>query len=163
MPESAFVRLEPMSEKTFAAYIEHVIVGYAHEHAAHGRWTQEEALARAREETASLLPEGLATPGHAIFDVVLVATGEKVGALWLAVHRSEGVETAFVYNIEIDPPHRRKGYGEAAMLAAEEKAAALGQSRIGLHVFGTNEGAIALYEKIGYRPMNIVMAKTLRP
>ena len=44
----------------------------------------------------------------------------------------------------IDEAHRRQGYGEQAMLAAEVQAKALGYDTIALHVFGHNHAARAL-------------------
>ena len=46
--------------------------------------------------------------------------------------------------------HRRRGIGTALMLAAEEWASTAGVSKLELHVFPHNSGAIALYEKLGY-------------
>jgi RimJ/RimL family protein N-acetyltransferase len=46
--------------------------------------------------------------------------------------------------------HRRLGIGTALMLAAEDWAGRAGVTKLELHVFPHNAGAIALYEKLGY-------------
>ena len=56
---------------------------------------------------------------------------------------------------------RRRGYAEQAMLALEKEARRMGAGTIRLHVFGHNSAARPLYEKLGYYPTNIVMAKDL--
>ncbi|KAB2854509.1 MAG: GNAT family N-acetyltransferase, partial [Anaerolineae bacterium] len=48
-----------------------------------------------------------------------------------------------------------------AMLALEDEVKKVGLDSIGLHVFGHNQSAYALYQKIGYETTNIVMAKKL--
>jgi RimJ/RimL family protein N-acetyltransferase len=46
---------------------------------------------------------------------------------------------------------RRRGIGRALMQAAEDWARGVGVEKIELHVFPYNVGAIALYERLGYR------------
>ena len=46
---------------------------------------------------------------------------------------------------------RRRGIGRALMQAAEDWAREVGVAKIELHVFPYNVGAIALYERLGYR------------
>jgi len=47
----------------------------------------------------------------------------------------------------------------AAFAALEGEARARGLAGIGLHVFGHNPGARALYEKLGYETTNLHMFK----
>jgi ribosomal protein S18 acetylase RimI-like enzyme len=70
-------------------------------------------------------------------------------------------DTLFIYDIVIEEHLRGKGYGRAALLLLEDVARALGKRRISLHVFAHNDRARRLYEELGYRPTNIVMAKEL--
>jgi RimJ/RimL family protein N-acetyltransferase len=46
--------------------------------------------------------------------------------------------------------HRRRGIGTALLAAADEWAHAAGITKLELHVFPHNPGAVALYEKAGY-------------
>lgn len=67
-----------------------------------------------------------------------------------------------MYDFLVYEPYRRCGYGWQALQALEQNVRALGLDTIGLHVFGHNHAARALYEKAGYEVTNINMAKKLR-
>jgi RimJ/RimL family protein N-acetyltransferase len=47
------------------------------------------------------------------------------------------------------------------MTSSAAQARELGADKVELHVFGHNQGARALYEKLGYTPTSIVMVKPL--
>ncbi len=87
--------------------------------------------------------------------------------LWLAEQKAkEDGSLAWVINVETEPAARRRGYGRAIMLLAEEVARNLGHERIALNVFAKNEAAIALYTSLGYRTSEVdstgqLMAKDL--
>ncbi len=68
-----------------------------------------------------------------------------------------------MFNIDIEPAHRRRGHASRAFLALEDELRRLGLSGVALHVFGHNPGAQALYAKLGYRPTNINMFKAIHP
>ncbi len=89
------------------------------------------------------------------------ATGEKVGHIWFTKMTYGGQTFAFVYDLIIFDEFRRRGYGEATMRALEEKVREQGLDSIGLHVFGHNHAAKALYEKIGYEITDLNMQKKL--
>ena len=156
----AGIELVPMTSEEFEAWLPGTIAGYAAEHVRSGRWSEEEALERSRAEHDRLLPQGLATPDHRLWNIVPAGGGEPVGILWIQVMQKPA-PTAFVYNIEIYPQFRRRGYAEQAMLKLEDEARRLGLEGIRLHVFGHNTAARALYEKLGYLPTNINMLKRL--
>lgn len=117
------------------------------------------ARTRATAQFEQSLPDGRQTTGNWLF-VVIAEDGEPVGTLWLGPH-PERRGMAYVYDLEIAPQVRRRGYGRAAMLAAEEVARAAGMAEIGLNVFGFNDSARQLYESIGYRTASIQMSKAL--
>ena len=83
--------------------------------------------------------------------------------IWLAVIPHFGRPSAFIYDLRIFDAFQRRGYGMQAMLAVEHEAQALGMERIGLHVFGHNSAAQALYLKLGYTITNVNMVKHLAP
>ncbi|MCI4367580.1 MAG: GNAT family N-acetyltransferase [Thermoplasmata archaeon] len=156
MPE---IRLEPMSEPEFARYCEATIPSYAAEHVRAGTYVAEGSVERARAELQKILPGGLTTPGHTVRWIVDARSGERVGHLWLFLDSEE--HRAFVYDIEIRPEFRRRGYAEAALADAEAFGRSHGATKLALHVFGHNTGAIALYEKLGFVTTNRMMAKPL--
>jgi RimJ/RimL family protein N-acetyltransferase len=151
------IRLVPMTASEYDSFMENLIREYAADHVRTGQWTAEEGPAKAREETRELLPEGVATPNHYLFTIVGDPTGEKLGAIWLAVEPRGG----FIYDLLILEPYRRRGYAEEAMHRIEDVAREKGVSKISLHVFGDNLGARKLYAKLGYAETNVVMAKSL--
>ncbi len=155
------VRLVPMSQAEFEKYLEHVVPDYAQEHVRTGNWSAEKALQLAEESFRTLLPDGLDTPNHYLFTIEDETLGKKVGILWLAVEEREGGPRAFVYDVEIDPAYRRQGYGSQALEALEDKVRELGLTRIMLHVFGHNHAARAMYEKLEYETVNLILSKTL--
>jgi ribosomal protein S18 acetylase RimI-like enzyme len=152
--------LVPMSEADYAAFVESTVPAYAADKVASGQWDQEQSLELARSALAGLLPDGLRTAGHYLF-TIQDDRAEPVGRLWIAAQERGGGRVAYVYEVAIKPEHRRQGHAARAMRAAEDEARALGLSGIALHVFGHNPGAIAMYEKLGYRPTNINMFKAL--
>ena len=153
--------LVPMSEATYARYVESAVAGYAEDSVACGRWPAAGALERSRREFAALLPQGLATPDNHLFEIRDGRTQEPVGAIWFAVVADEGDRAAYVYDMVVEPPHRRRGHALRAFEALEPRVRALGLSRIGLHVFGHNPGAQALYARLGYGVTGINMVKQL--
>lgn len=156
------VTLEPIAQAELWSLMEPVIEGYAQGHVEDGQWSAEEALERSRQEFHSLLPMGVATPDNYLFKLVNEAQ-QRVGLLWFAMRERAGQRGAFVYEISVEEAFRRRGYASQAFRAMEDKVRALGGSRISLHVFGNNYAAIGMYEKLGYEPTNIVMAKALDP
>jgi RimJ/RimL family protein N-acetyltransferase len=155
------VDLVAMDEAEFQAYLAWSIADYAQENMRTGRWSPEEGLQQAEQQYRELLPDGLTSPDQYLFSIQDTVSGQKVGMLWFAVQTRGGKAGAFVYDVKIEEPFRRHGYGEQAFLALEENVRALGLDTIGLHVFGHNHAARALYEKLGYVPTNITMSKTL--
>jgi ribosomal protein S18 acetylase RimI-like enzyme len=154
------IALEPMTQPEFEAWLPRAIVEYAQEHVVDGRWSEEEAVEKSRAEHEKLLPQGLATPDHHLWTITRSSDRKAVGLLWVHMMQTPRPH-AFVYDIEINPDSRRRGYAEAAMKELEAVARRMGAETIRLHVFGHNTAARPLYVKLGYEPTNIVMAKSL--
>ncbi|HZY71442.1 MAG TPA: GNAT family N-acetyltransferase [Thermoplasmata archaeon] len=150
-----------MTAEQFRGYIEPAIRQYAAEHVRSGRWEEAGSIDRARAEFDRLLPTGVETPGQFLFQIRADGVGDAVGHLWVADRRADGSPGAYVYDLEVYPRYRRRGFAAEAMRAAEEFARIRGATSIALHVFGHNANAIGLYEKLGYRTTNRIMAKEL--
>lgn len=157
------VRLVPMSPTEFEAYLESSVQEYAQEHVRAGNWSAEKALQMAEESFHRLLPDGLATANQYLLTIEDETLGEKVGVLWFAVEEREAGPRAFVYDVQVDEAYRRQGYGTLAFEALERKVRELGLTRIMLHVFGHNRAARAMYAKLGYEVVDLIMSKTLSP
>ncbi|MFC4158581.1 GNAT family N-acetyltransferase [Chitinimonas lacunae] len=155
------VVLRAMQENDFRRYLDAAVVDYATDKLKAGVWSKEEALEKARSEHRALLPQGLATPDHYLFNLYAEEEQTEVGMLWFGICEQGGQREAFVYDIAIDPKWRRMGYATQAFLALEQRVRQMGLDAIGLHVFGHNKGAFALYEKLGYVPTSMKMKKSL--
>lgn len=142
------VTLHPMTTVEWHLWYAAQRADYVEQMVRHGGMSRDDAEAKAEQDHARLLPLGQATPQHHFS--VARSHGSRVGTLWLAEQRDDAGPLAWVYNVETEPGERRKGYGRALMLLAEDVAAGLGLERIGLNVFAGNTAAIALYDDLGY-------------
>ena len=163
MHEVATTTLAPMSPEFYRSFREAAIAAYAEDNVAAGRWRRDTALQQSRTSFDELLPQGLATPDNHLFEIRAAPAGPAIGAIWFAVETRNGVRSAYVYDVEIDPAWRRQGHARRAFEALEPMIRALGISSIGLHVFGHNPGAQALYARLGYRVTGFNMVKHLSP
>ena len=155
------VRLESIEEPEYEAWLAWTVGDYAREKVQAGNYHADEALERAEKEFLELLPQGAATPGQHLFSIVDANSGDRVGVIWFAEMQRGPRREAFIYDLVVHEPFRRRGYARAAMIALEDVVRRLGIARIGLHVFGFNRGAWALYEQLGYEVTNVNMAKTI--
>lgn len=153
------LRLRPATPAEFDDWLPVHEAGYAGLIAASGAMSPEEASEKARRDTERVWPAGLDSPGQLLFRVL--AGDEPVGTLWLGVPGPDDALMAWVYDIEIDPACRGRGYGRSAMLLAEAEARARGMTSIGLNVHGQNVVARALYDSLGYEVTAQQMKKAL--
>ncbi|MFE1250086.1 GNAT family N-acetyltransferase [Streptomyces sp. NPDC058766] len=152
LPEGS--RARPMTEAEYVPWLAGGKEKYARS------WTERgvpEAEARAKSERdhATLLPEGLATPG--MFVSVVEHRGTPVGTLWLAVRENTG----FVFDVETHAAHRGRGHGRTLMLLAEAQTIAEGRNTLGLNVFAGNTPAERLYASLGYETTQYAVYKPL--
>lgn len=150
--------LRPMTRYEYAEWLKVTIPAYAADKVASGQWSEEESLQLSRKEYEELLPQGFTTPDN-FFYTIEDSDSMPVGVLWFAVKAVSNGRVAYVYDVEVQPQHRRKGNAYRAFCALEQEARKLGLSGIALHVFGHNVDAQALYAKLGFRPTNINLFK----
>jgi RimJ/RimL family protein N-acetyltransferase len=132
--QPAIAELEAMTTAQFEKWKPTSITDYARQHTIGGRWAAAEALGKSREEFETLLPKGMATPGYCFFSIVRLPDRKAVGMLWIQI-QSKPQPSAFIFNIEIFKPFRRRGYATQAMKLLEQEARRLGLEDIPLHVF----------------------------
>jgi ribosomal protein S18 acetylase RimI-like enzyme len=147
-----------MTPAEFEAFSSASAVAFAADLVRAGLVDEASALGEARSRRDEVLPNGLDTPDHFFRAVLNERTGARVGEVWYAFLPGG---QAFVYWIGIDAAQRGRGYGTATLRWLEEEARRNGQRSIGLHVFGHNPRAHALYQRLGFRPTDIRMAKDL--
>ncbi|MEU0375147.1 GNAT family N-acetyltransferase [Streptomyces sp. NPDC006283] len=153
------VESRPMGEQEFDRWRSHAVRQFAQDWISRGV-PEAEALARSEAVHVRLLPDGRATPGTHIHN--LLDEGTAVGHVWVSeTEVRPGQEGAYVFDVEVAPDRRGQGYGRALMLLAERIAAGAGQRRIALHVFEGNTPALALYESLGYRTTHRNFVKRL--
>ena len=154
------VTLRPMPADVWNAWRAASIRAYASDMVRVGAWPAEDAEARATSLFARLVPDGQATAGHEFRSIVNEA-GVTVGAVWFAPESDVGRGAAFLWDIVVDPEHRGRGYGRAALEALEALVPTLGYDAIKLHVFGDNDVARHLYRAVGYSETDVSMIKRL--
>ena len=142
------VVLQPMSVPEFADRRVGLIRDTADSLSAQLGLPVPEAEAVAERATAATLPLGPETPDHLLRTAV--DDGRVVGWIWISMPGTFVPDTAWISDVEVDPPFRSQGYGRAIMLAGEAVLTGSGIDRVGLNVDGRNERARRLYEKLGY-------------
>lgn len=152
--------IRPMTPAEIDGYVDHVARGYFQQRVEYGGEPVEVAQRHTADALARFFPDRRPAQGQHLFTAEVA--GEVVGSLWLAEQARDGPDgQGWVYDIEIDPAYRGRGYGRALMEVAERQAREFGCSSLGLNVFGGNEAAIGMYEALGYRTTSQQMSKRL--
>ena len=151
------VRLRPMTDVEFDAWLPGVRVGYAEDLTTNSGMEPATARLKAEADTAQLFPGGQPSPEQLVF--VIEAWGERVGELWLAEREEQLRRVLWVYDLRVDEPFRGRGFARAAMELAEQEAGRRGLSHVALNVFGGNEPARRLYRSLGFSEDAVSMSK----
>ena len=153
-------RLEPMDEAAYTAWRTRVEREYANDKVRAGNWPAEDAERLSRAAFDELLPQGLTTAGHELLSMVSEA-GDRVGIAWFTVEDREPGRVVFIYDIEVDEAHRRRGYARAALAEIAAFAREHACAGVMLHVFGYNTPARELYRSVGFEETNVIMLKSV--
>ncbi|RZS62166.1 acetyltransferase (GNAT) family protein [Xylanimonas ulmi] len=154
------VTLRPMTDASFAAYLDAAVDEYAREIRSTDHVAWGEALDHSRKDYEDLLPQGRASAGHVLLDVVESQAGARVGALWLEVRPPSA---AFAYDVYLQPDWRGRGLGRAAVGAAARWCRGEGVRVLGLSVFGRNAAARALYDSLGFTVVVEALRRPVEP
>ena len=157
------VRLVPMTEAEFAAYVAKALPEYAKAHLDAGDCDESDAMTLAKADYDDLLPEGLATKGQHLYTIHADGEAGAIGMLWFASRERRGKNSAYIYDFQVRPELRGRGYGTATLAVLDEMLLSMGIRRVSLNVFGWNSGARALYERQGFIVSAIGMVKNLEP
>lgn len=137
----------PMSPLEYSDWRQDAILGYANDLTVSGSHSLAEAMQRSVTQFDELMPDGLDTPDQSFW---IVESGrDPVATIWLIHHRAP--DMSFVCDVEVREAQRGRGYGRGAMLIAERSALAVGDTQLGLNVFGHNQVATNLYTSLGYQ------------
>lgn len=156
------LELRKMSQAEYDNYIKYSIQNYANEKQKGEGYTQENALKVSIESYERLLPLGLESKDQHLYSVYEKNSNKAVGILWMAKKLDGQKPYTFIYDIELTAENRGKGFGKKLMQLAEDETRNLGCFSIGLHVFGHNKVATALYEKSGFETTSRMMKKDLK-
>lgn len=140
--------LLPMSDAEAKSYVEGAADHFADELARAGNIAPVEAQEQAHKHLATLLPDGHRTVGHHFAHVV--RDDERLGELWYQDQLHEQPARTYIFHVHVRPEARGCGVGSAAIEALEAEARRVGASELMLAVFLHNEGAIRLYERLGF-------------
>jgi len=86
-----------------------------------------------------------------LYKPVLEHLSRKSGNPAITIDDEADEDEYYIDAIAVDPSQQGKGYAKQLIAAAENRARELGHDKIALNVDQTNEGAHALYVKLGYR------------
>lgn len=150
-----------MTAGEFGRYLETAVESYAAAHIRAGDCEPEDALALAQADYASLLPLGLDTPSQHVLSIHVEESVSPIGMIWFEAREKRGRKSAYIFDFAIAPEWRGKGYGAATLRALENLVTSMGIARVSLNVMGWNEGAKALYDKLGFKVTGIGMTKVL--
>ena len=154
------VRLRPMTEHEFAAWLPSAFDAYITERVRLGE-SEKVARRRSAEQQALYFPADRPAVGHELF--VLDDDGRRVGMVWVGPRPNQEDDPAqsWLFNIEIDEEQRGRGHARTALQLVEAHLALQGVRELGLNVFADNVVARRLYTGTGFREVSAVMAKTL--
>jgi ribosomal protein S18 acetylase RimI-like enzyme len=154
------LRIQPMTAAEFGEVRSRLIRDFAADQVRAGAWAAADAEDRAASQTDGLLPQGVRTPGMLLL-TAQAADGTRIGHVWIALQHPDAGQDAWIYDIEIAPEQRGRGYGRALLAAAARAAAPHGARGMGLNVFGPNAVARGLYESAGYEITTMQLRKEL--
>ncbi|SBN64176.1 Acetyltransferase (GNAT) family protein [Curtobacterium sp. 9128] len=140
-------RLQTMPATSLPAWLDATMAEYVESRMQAGE-TREQAEANKQKSLDQWFPGGQPLAGHHVWDV-LDGDDTVVGYLWIGPFEP-GSADWWVFNVEIDEAHRRKGHARRALDLGHAVAKDEGATSIGLNVFGYNAGAKELYERLGY-------------
>lgn len=155
------VTLTPATDEELAEFIAAQKVSYLHDLIEQGGLSRAAAQANSDATWSGLVPDGVhPVEGNEIM-IARDVDGERIGVLWMAVRANGEEQYGWIYDIEVDPALRNRGYGRALMLAAEDWTRSKGLKSLQLNVFGGNTAARALYRSLGYVENAVQMSKDI--
>ncbi len=153
------LKLSPLDENEYDTFYKYNIEDYAGAVVRAGNARPDLAEAMAREQTALVLTDRLASPNQFMFTIRDDVLDAKVGYLWWGIREWSGIRVANLYFIGIFPPYRRRGYAMQGLRLFEDQVRAAGLEEMRLFVFAHNTHAWNLYAKMGYHAVSQTLAK----
>jgi ribosomal protein S18 acetylase RimI-like enzyme len=142
------IRFTAMNDEDFQRFIDTASVNFANDKVKNGSWKQEAALEQSLAAFRRLLPDGVQTENHFLKNIVL--DNQIIGYLWYEIKKQEDSKHVYLFEILVSPQLRGQGYGTEALELFIQEVKEKGIEDIWLHMFGHNQGALKLYQQIGF-------------
>ena len=88
-------------------------------------------------------------------DTIFLVSEEQTSVITGYIGMYLSFDEGNITNVAVSPQYRKKGYGEALVSAAKEKAKEKQIEKIFLEVRVSNSPAISLYEKMGFENLGV--------
>ena len=157
----AMILFRPMSPTDFLSFRERSVENHARDLKDSGVCPEGRELAVARATIDRRMDAGLDSENQHFFTLVKDDDEAPVGHIWFEYQEREGQPTVVLWDIELAPEYRSRGYGRLAMGYLEDFAQNLGAEVLQFKVFGHNDGGRRFYEKLGYGVKTVTMVKRL--
>lgn len=153
--------LRPMHKEEFSGYLDYFIPDYAQEIASNYRLSADTSIAKAKQEIAADLPDGVNTAGQILLCLFTQQDNRDshVGYLWYKPDTAS--RTAFIYDFHIFNACQGQGLGKQALQAFEQMLQDQDFEHIRLRVAGDNTRARHVYEAMGFGVTGFNMSKTI--
>lgn len=142
------IKFSLMSQADFQNFIETATVNFANDKVKNGSWKEETALEQSKAAFQSLLPKGEKTEHNFLKNIVF--NEQTIGYIWYSINQKQVPNYAYLFEIFILPEFRGQGLGTKAMEMCVKEINEIGIEDVWLHVFGHNQGALKLYQQLGF-------------
>ncbi|MCB5908564.1 GNAT family N-acetyltransferase [Streptomyces pinistramenti] len=147
----------PLSEAAYPVWREAAVAARTR-HLVQQGMPPEHAARTSAEGHHAMLPQGPATPGHALR--ILTHEGSDAGHVWVAL-RMPGHPGGYVVDVQVGEAHRGRGHGRTLLGIAERECRAAGRPGLGLTLHPGNAPAAGLHAALGYRPTAHLLHKAI--
>jgi ribosomal protein S18 acetylase RimI-like enzyme len=144
---SIVITLVPMSSDEVRHWLDESVQVFASELSEASGMDQGQAMLKAESILSEVVPDGGDTAGHS-FRWIMNGI-DRVGRVWFGPV-ADRERIVHIWDIEIDPAFRGRGFGGSAIDSVVEEARGMAATALTLDVFETNPEAMRLYEKKGF-------------
>lgn len=155
------IAFRSMTEEEYPAFLNYFISDYAVEIESNYRLSPADAHAKASNDIAESLPEGVKTPGQVLLCLVEQSdhSNTHIGYLWYKP--DSAMTSAFIYDFHIFESCQGLGLGKQSLRDFEEYLREKGFKEVRLRVAGDNVRARHIYESSGFGVTGVNMSKVL--
>ena len=153
------MRYQSLTQEQFNHFLEISIPAFADSKVESLEWSRDTALEQSQAAFNQLLPLGLNSPEQLLWG--LYENDQYLGWVWIHLNFNALVKSAFVYEFRIFDEHQNQGYGKKALAMISEVLKEKEIQHLYLHVFGSNQKALHLYQKSGFEVVDLTLRKIL--